>query len=1095
MITMENEARFIFLAALERAPEQWPEYLKVACGENAALRARVEQFLEAHQALGSIHVRGSAPSPDATLQRPLPEQPGTQIGHYKLLEPIGEGGMGAVWMAQQTEPVKRLVAVKLIKPGLDSRQVIARFEAERQALALMEHPNIAKVLDAGAVGVPASAGLGGAEDPLKAGLQLGRPYFVMELVKGVPITRYCDEHHLTPRQRLELFVPVCQAIQHAHQKGIIHRDIKPSNVLVALYDDKPVPKIIDFGVAKATGQQLTERTLNTGFGAVVGTLEYMSPEQAGFNQLDIDTRSDIYSLGVLLYELLAGSPPFSRKDLADVGLLEMLRVIREQEPSKPSTKLSSSDALPSLSANRGTEPAKLAKLMRGELDWIVMKALEKDRARRYETANGFAQDLERYLADEPVLACPPSAAYRFRKWVRRNKRVFAAATAVALFLILGVVGLAVSNVLISQEKKEKEIALEEKEKALQAAKTNYEEARTQEALATKNATIANLRQMEAQANLNEALAAVDQMLTRVSEERLQHVPQMEPVRRELLQDALAFYQRFLERRKGDPTIRRETALAYGNMGSLHFQLGDYGQAEDAYRRAFDMFAELADESPLEPGIRSKLIQYHLGFSWVLRNQSKFEEGEKALRQAVALAEGLRQESPDVPLYRDQLVQSTNRLAAAIAAPGPTLFSTAQPTQLAEAEKIVRRNLTLTADTGRIWDRAQTYQNLSDILVKQRRLVEAEAACREGVLLFEQALAKSPSPQMQLGLARLLGELAGLVDANGRFQEAEELYRRAIPHYDQFAADFPEGPHNRWIQAKIHFQYGLLLSKLKRPTDAEQAFRRTVELFDKLANDFPTLPGYRPTAVDRRHHLAQFLAENGKKEEAQQVYDKAAGLLEELPAKERSNALKRRSAFYVGLGEWDKAAADLTTAIELGSEDVLGVWYPLAVLHLSAGRTNDYRALCETLLEKFGQSENFWVVVTCKLAPGEVSDLSRPRQIAEKLAAREPRNAEYVGILGDFLYRQGDLEGAVQKLEASVRDHRGVGIHWRKLCLAMAYHRLGRGAEAQKLLQEVTEWMETNAQKELFWAHRMDMQMLRREAQELLQQEFKKSENK
>jgi eukaryotic-like serine/threonine-protein kinase len=251
----------------------------------------------------------------------------------------------------------------------------------------------------------------------------GRPYFVMDLVKGVPITRYCDEHHLPPRQRLELFLPVCQAIQHAHQKGIIHRDLKPSNVLVALYDGQPVPKVIDFGVAKAAGQPLTEKTLVTGFGAIVGTLEYMSPEQAEVNQLDIDTRSDIYALGVLLYELLTGSPPFSRKGLEKAGMLEMLRVIREQEPSKPSTKLSSSDALPTLSANRGTEPAKLTKLVRGELDWIVMKALEKDRNRRYETANGFAADVQRYLDDETVQACPPSAWYRFRKFARRNKAV------------------------------------------------------------------------------------------------------------------------------------------------------------------------------------------------------------------------------------------------------------------------------------------------------------------------------------------------------------------------------------------------------------------------------------------------------------------------------------------------------------------------------------------------------------------------------------------------------------------------------------------------------------------------------------------------
>ena len=350
---------------------------------------------------------------ETTPDRDASQRRSAVIGPYKLIEQIGEGGMGTVWMAQQTEPVKRLVALKLIKAGMDSKQVIARFEAERQALALMDHPT------SPACSTPARP-------------DAGRPYFVMDLVKGVPITRYCDEHHLTPRQRLELFIPVCQAVQHAHQKGIIHRDLKPSNVLVALYDGKPVPKVIDFGVAKAAGQPLTDKTLVTGFGDIVGTLEYMSPEQAEVNQLDIDTRSDIYSLGVLLYELLAGSPPFSRKELEKAGMLEMLRVIREQEPSKPSTKLSTAEGLPTLAANRGTEPAKLTKLVRGELDWIVMKALEKDRNRRYETANGFAMDVQRYLADEPVQACPPSAGYRLRKFVRRNRSALVMASVVTL---------------------------------------------------------------------------------------------------------------------------------------------------------------------------------------------------------------------------------------------------------------------------------------------------------------------------------------------------------------------------------------------------------------------------------------------------------------------------------------------------------------------------------------------------------------------------------------------------------------------------------------------------------------------------------------
>jgi serine/threonine protein kinase/tetratricopeptide (TPR) repeat protein len=444
----------IFLNALALpAGAQRSAFLDEACRNNPGLRAEVEALLAAHGRLG-----GSLPSTTgqgtAAAVPPRPDDQaadaaGTVLaGRYKLLEPIGEGGMGTVWMSQQTEPVRRLVAVKLIKPGMDSKQVLARFEAERQALALMDHPNIAKVLDAGA-------------------LPDGRPFFVMELVKGTTITKFCDQQRLTPRQRLELFVPVCQAVQHAHQKGIIHRDLKPSNVLVALYDDRPVPRVIDFGVAKAMGQPLTEQTLNTGFGAVVGTLEYMSPEQASFNQLDVDTRSDIYSLGVVLYELLTGSPPFSRKELEKAGMLEMLRVIREQEPSKPSTKLSTAEGLPTLAACRGTEPAKLTKLVRGELDWIAMKALDKDRGRRYETANGFARDVQRYLAGEPVLAVLPSQWYRLRKFTRRNKGPVIAIGMVLLALLAGVVGTALGLI---EAKRNERTADQERQKAEQAAR-------------------------------------------------------------------------------------------------------------------------------------------------------------------------------------------------------------------------------------------------------------------------------------------------------------------------------------------------------------------------------------------------------------------------------------------------------------------------------------------------------------------------------------------------------------------------------------------------------------------------------------------------
>src|SRR5262249_47028351 len=421
-------AKSLFLAASDlAAPAERAAYLDRECGGDAELRDRVEALLRANDAAPLPVAPGatvdSAPGLPETEDYgdPTARVGAVLAGKYKLIEEIGEGGMGSVFLAQQTEPVKRAVAVKVIKAGMDSKAVLARFEAERQALAMMDHPNIAKVLDAGTT-------------------DGGRPFFVMELVKGTPITQFCDERKLTPRQRLELLVPVCQAIQHAHQKGVIHRDIKPSNVLVALYDDRPVPKVIDFGLAKAAGQALTDKTLMTGFGAVVGTPEYMSPEQASLNNLDIDTRSDVYSLGVLLYELLTGSTPVDRKSLGKAAVFEVLRIVREVEAPRPSTRLSSLDTLASVAANRSTEPAKLSRLMKGELDWMLLKALEKERSRRYETANALACDIQRYLADEVVEARSPSAGYRLRKFVRRNKGQVIAASLLLLVLLGGIAG-------------------------------------------------------------------------------------------------------------------------------------------------------------------------------------------------------------------------------------------------------------------------------------------------------------------------------------------------------------------------------------------------------------------------------------------------------------------------------------------------------------------------------------------------------------------------------------------------------------------------------------------------------------------------------
>jgi eukaryotic-like serine/threonine-protein kinase len=415
----------IFTEALERTdPAERAAFLDRACAQHPAIRERVERLLAAHDRAGGFL---QAPATDvfaiagATTDQPESTQnleaPGTRIGPYKMLQKIGEGGMGVVYMAEQERPVRRTVALKIIKPGMDTSQVIARFEAERQALALMDHPNIAKVLDAGTT-------------------DSGRPYFVMDLVKGISFTQYCDDARLSPRERLTVFVPVCQAIQHAHQKGIIHRDIKPSNVMVTLHDGQPVPKIIDFGVAKAIDQRLTECTLFTQYGAIIGTPEYMSPEQAVISGLDVDTRSDVYSLGVLLYELLTGTTPLRRETLREAPIDEILRRIREEEPPKPSTRLSDSkDALPSISAQRHTEPARLTKLVRGELDWIVMKSLEKDRTRRYETANGLARDIQHYLDGDAVEAGPPTTSYKLRRFARKHRAALITALAFAAMLM------------------------------------------------------------------------------------------------------------------------------------------------------------------------------------------------------------------------------------------------------------------------------------------------------------------------------------------------------------------------------------------------------------------------------------------------------------------------------------------------------------------------------------------------------------------------------------------------------------------------------------------------------------------------------------
>ena len=494
MSDFQERAQSLFLSALEiEGDANLVSFLTHECGKDLELRAEVEDLLAHAKRLGSFLAAEESPMPSHEGTSTT-EKEGDMVSHYRLVQWIGEGGFGVVYLAEQERPVRRKVALKIVKPGMDSREVAARFETERQALALMDHPNIAKVFDAGTS-------------------HSGRPYFVMELVKGVSITEYCETCGVTTRQRLELFVATCQAVQHAHQKGIIHRDIKPSNVLITLQDGVPTPKVIDFGVAKAIGHSLSEHSMTNAFTQMIGTPLYMSPEQAELSPLGVDTRSDIYSLGVLLYELITSTTPLDRALLRGAPFDEVRRAIREEEPPRPSTRLStfSEDLLSTLAERQRTDVRRLVHSLRGELDWIVMKCLEKDRSRRYPTANALVMDLHRHLNDEPVEARPPSHWYRMSKFIRRNKAGITVGALVASLLVGAIVILLTSNTRIRHEAEVRNQALSAKDAALTTAQE-----------------------------------AVDHLLTRVASERFRDMPLSHPLRIALMEDALNFYDRLAE---------------------------------------------------------------------------------------------------------------------------------------------------------------------------------------------------------------------------------------------------------------------------------------------------------------------------------------------------------------------------------------------------------------------------------------------------------------------------------------------------------------------------------------------------------------------
>jgi eukaryotic-like serine/threonine-protein kinase len=603
--TAHERLKTIFAEAIEKVGPDRHSFLDQACGNDAILRAEVESLLAAAEQAGEFLQSPTAGAPTLT-EDTLREGPGSTIGPYKLLQLIGEGGFGSVFMAEQKQPVRRMVALKIIKLGMDTKQVITRFEAERQALAMMDHPNIAKVFDAGAT-------------------DSGRPYFVMELVKGEPITEHADQNQLTIPQRLELFSQVCHAVQHAHQKGIIHRDIKPRNVLVSIQDGRSFAKVIDFGIAKAMSAQLTEKTLFTEFKQLVGTPQYMSPEQAA-GSLDIDTRTDIYSLGVLLYELLTGTTPFSAEELRSAAYDEMRRIIREQEPPKPSTRLSRSTATrASVAALRRSEPKKLDSILRGDLDWIVMKTLEKDRGRRYGTPADIAADLGRYLGNEVVDATPPSVAYQLRKFYRRHRGAVITGTAIVATILAALI---VSSVMYRQER----IARQQSELAAQQAE-----------LARQNE---QAQREQAETNFGLACDAVGR-LTDIAQNRLMDASDLAGVRRDMLEDAAKFYETFVQARSDNPAVILEAARANTRAGMLRYSIGQPWQAETHELRAVALAEGLYNAQPNRVEYQTELYDCYLDLGRLYEYELNDNvSAEKVFRRAEDVVRPLLDSTPE-----------------------------------------------------------------------------------------------------------------------------------------------------------------------------------------------------------------------------------------------------------------------------------------------------------------------------------------------------------------------------------------------------------------------------------------------------------------
>ncbi|MFN0019048.1 MAG: protein kinase domain-containing protein [Pirellulaceae bacterium] len=947
------------------------------CAGKPELRQRVEALLRADAQ--PEDVLPAQPMLDRTETfapvRGGSERPGVVIaGKYKLLQQIGEGGMGSVWMADQTEPVKRRVAVKLIRVERgNSQTILARFEAERQAIALMDHPHIARLLDAGTT-----------DD--------GSPFFVMELVKGVPLTEFCDAHKLSVPERLMLFQQICAAVQHAHQKGIIHRDLKPTNILVESHDDKPVPKVIDFGLAKATsGMQLTEHTLFTALGTVAGTPLYMAPEQAKFNAIDVDTRADIYSLGVILYELLTGTTPIERESFKKAAFDEMLRVIREQDPPTPSKRLSSTESKPSVAANRRAEPAKLGRFVKGELDWIVMKALAKERDRRYETANGFAKDVERFLNHEPVQAGPPSVNYRLMKFVRRNRVQVIAASLVLLAVMAGLAGTTIGLL--------RALAAED------VAKLRYEDAEKARAKAAASAVAELAERKKAEKAEAQTLADYRASTGDAIEQLIGSKPKLGMQERAYLEKTLKRWEEYAARQGDDEHSRDIRGEGHFNVAVLWQKLGDKEKAQAEFQSARAIKQSLVNEFPHVPVYQLSLANTRHNLAVLLADSGDVSKALTEYKATRDIKQELVRQYPTKPSYQQDLARTHNNLGHLLDGQG----SSDEARVEYEAGRDIQAKLVVQFPNKAEYqqDLARILENLGILFARQKKFQEAKIELQEARDNLKKLCERFPAMlEFQEGLANNHHNLGVLLTDLKEHESARAEYQAAFEIRQELARQFPAIPAFQQSLAHTQRDQGVLLAKIGENENARLKFLAAREIQKKLVDQFPDEHAYQDDLVITLHSLGKLLAKLGKDDESRAEHLAAIDLQKKLAhrfpdvAKYQINLGGSYCNFGIQLGNEDKTAESLE-------------WFDRAVQTLQAVqkkvpgdslarqylRNSHYaRAQAYHLLKKYVEAVQDWDRAIDLTPPAEQSEVRASRGISQLQVGMGAKEIAEIGEL-------------------------------------------------------------------------------------------------